>query len=89
MDLIDTTGSGDVDTSTVRTTESGENRQILGLSGRTLCIPDHWVNPTGKWHVGIKAAFDLFPSAVRTRMQVRMYMVEFMDNWITTPFSIE
>ena len=74
LDLIDTTGSGDVDTSTVRSTEDNEDRQILGLSGRTLYIPDHWVNPTGKWHVGIKAAFQLFPSAVKTRLQVTHYV---------------
>lgn len=74
LDLVDTTGSGDVDTATVRITEGDENREIQGLSGRTLSIPDHWVNPTGRWHVGIKAAFDLFPTAVRTRMQVKSYL---------------
>ncbi len=70
LDLVDSTGSGDVDTSTVHTTESQESRQILGLSGRTLYIPDHYINPTGKWHVGIKAAFELFPNAVKSRIQV-------------------
>lgn len=68
LDLVDTTGSGDVDTSTVRTTDEG--RQIQGLSGRTLHIPEEWVNPTGEWHVGVKALFELFPSAVKSRIQV-------------------
>lgn len=72
MDLIDTTGSGDVDTSMVRTTVGEENREIEGLSGRKLVIPDHWVNPSGHWHIGIKAAFELFPSAVKSRIQVLM-----------------
>ena len=70
VDLLDTSGSGDVDTSTVLSTSSVEGRKIAGLSGRTLLIPDHWTNPSGKWHVGVKAAFDLFPGAVKSRMQV-------------------
>lgn len=70
LDLVDTTGSGDVDTSTVHATDGNENRRIQGLSARTLVIPDDWVNPTGKWHVGVKAAFELFPSAVKSRLQV-------------------
>lgn len=72
LDLVDTTGSGDVDTSTVRRTDAVKSRQIQGLSGRQLCIPDDWVNPTGEWHVGIKAIFELFPSTVKSRMQVRL-----------------
>ena len=70
LDLVDTTGSGDVDTSTVGTTGTSESRKIIGLSGRTLCIPDQWVNPTGKWHVGVKAAFQLFPNAIKSRILV-------------------
>ena len=70
VDLVDTTGNGDVDTSTVCTTDVAEGRQIQGLSGRTLTIPNDWVNPSGKWHVGIKALFDLFPSVVKSRIQV-------------------
>ncbi len=70
LDLVDTTGSGDVDTSKVVTTSELTGREVEGVSGRTLAIPDHWVNPSGKWHVGIKAAFDLFPRTIKTRMQV-------------------
>ena len=70
LDIIDTTGSGDVDTSTVLMSHGYQNRKIKGLSGRTLYIPDHWVNPSDKWHLGIKSAFELFPSAVKSRMQV-------------------
>lgn len=70
MDLIDTTGSGDVDTSVVRTTTVTEGRLVCGHTGRTLNIPDDWVNPSGRWHVGVKAAFDLFPDVVKSRLQV-------------------
>ncbi len=67
---MDTTGSGDVDTSTVRKTENGEERTIEGLTGRQLTIPDHWRNPSGEWHIGIKSAFELFPSGPKSRIQV-------------------
>lgn len=73
MDLVDTTGSGDVDTSTVvrsEVSEDGGRRVILGVSGRSLVVPDGWDNPSGEWHVGIKAAFELFPGNLRSRLQV-------------------
>ena len=79
MDLIDTTGSGDVDTSVVLSTSVLEGRTIFGLTGRTLTIPEDWVNPSGKWHVGIKAAFDLFPDVVKLRLQVRVCVVLCID----------
>ena len=74
MDLIDTTGSGDVDTSTVRTTEATTDREIVGLTGRLLRLPDTWNNPTGEWHLGIKAEFELLPTAVTSRLQVHVYI---------------
>ena len=71
VDLIDTSGSGDVDTSTIRKTTDSTNRVIEGLTGRKLCIPDDWENGSGQWHVGLKAAFELFPSRVKSRLQVK------------------
>ena len=43
---------------------------IQGLSGRSLVVPDGWDNPSGEWHIGIKAAFELFPGNLRSRLQV-------------------
>lgn len=70
LDLIDATGSGDVDMSCVRTTVSKQKRRIESLYGRVLRIPDDWCNPTGVWHVGVKSEYDFLPSAVKSRSKV-------------------
>ena len=66
IDLIDGTGSGDVDTSTVQSASSGK---LTGLTGRTLTIPPNWKNPSGKFHLGWKRAFDLFPGELVGRLK--------------------
>lgn len=71
MDIIDATGSGDVDTSCVRRTDGDENRKVMSLDGKMLSIPDEWCNPTGNWHVGLKNENELVPVAVRNRTKVR------------------
>ena len=58
IDRIDGSGSGDVDTSTIVTANNGV---VVGITGRTLKIPADWTNPTGKFHIGMKNAFDLYP----------------------------
>ena len=74
LDLVDTTGSGDVDTSAIVKIEEkndDDGRKVIkGKSGHLLTIPDDWENPSGEWHVGIKAAFELFPGNLRSRLQV-------------------
>lgn len=69
IDRLDGSGSGDVDTSKVVDSKLAEgNRTITGLSGRTLIIPKDWKNPTDKWHVGVKNAFDLYPRGLKDRI---------------------
>jgi tripeptidyl-peptidase-2 len=66
IDVVDCTGSGDVDTSTVL-----EGLDLKGLSGRTLVLGtgERWQNPSGKWHVGVKAAYDLYDGELVKRMK--------------------
>jgi len=65
IDIIDGTGSGDVDTSMVRTAEDGV---LVGLSGRALKMDPAWSNPTGQYHVGLKRAYELFPGELVKRL---------------------
>jgi tripeptidyl-peptidase-2 len=66
VDLIDATGDGDVDTSTIVEAKDG---RIVGLTGRTLVPGAEWKNPTGKFHLGLKAGFDFFPDGLIQRLK--------------------
>ncbi|MDF1702946.1 MAG: S8 family serine peptidase, partial [Planctomycetota bacterium] len=67
VDLVDGSGSGDVDTSTVRQAKDGS---LAGLSGRTLKLGKHRC-PSGAWHVGLKPAFELFPAGLVRRLKAK------------------
>ena len=65
--MIDCTGSGDVDTTTV--VDVGEDGTFTGISGRTIRVNSEWVNPTGKYHIGIKRAYEIYPANLRPRVK--------------------
>ncbi|KAI1720264.1 subtilase family domain-containing protein [Ditylenchus destructor] len=51
IDCMNLSGSGDVDTSTIKT------------------IPPEWKNPTGKYHVGLKPIYELYPGGLLKRIK--------------------
>ncbi|MEL6497332.1 MAG: S8 family serine peptidase [Planctomycetota bacterium] len=71
IDLVDASGSGDVDTSTVA--ELNDDGTVTGLSGRTLTLNPEWANPTGpdgkrSVRIGLKPATELFPRGLVGRV---------------------
>ncbi|XP_057301280.1 tripeptidyl-peptidase 2-like isoform X1 [Hydractinia symbiolongicarpus] len=68
VDLIDCSGSGDVDTSTVVTVNEDDGC-IIGKTGRKLRIPTSWTNPSGQYRVGLKTAYSLFPESAVKRVK--------------------
>jgi len=63
IDMIDGTGSGDVDISTIL---EAKNKTLTGLTGRTLKVPTSWENPAGRYHVGMKSAYLKYATHVRS-----------------------
>jgi tripeptidyl-peptidase-2 len=66
VDLVDGSGSGDVDTSTVREVKDGT---VESLAGKSLKLGPKWKNPTGKVHVGLKRGYELYPGALVARVK--------------------
>uniref|UniRef100_A0AC35ETJ4 Uncharacterized protein n=1 Tax=Panagrolaimus sp. PS1159 TaxID=55785 RepID=A0AC35ETJ4_9BILA len=59
IDCMDFTGAGNVDTSVIKEFNNNYRNNIIGISGRLLNIPSTWINPSGKWHLGIKSIYEL------------------------------
>uniref|UniRef100_A0A0D9VJ70 Tripeptidyl-peptidase 2 n=1 Tax=Leersia perrieri TaxID=77586 RepID=A0A0D9VJ70_9ORYZ len=67
LDVIDCTGSGDVDTSKV--VKAGDDGSIVGASGARLIINTSWKNPSQEWHVGCKLVYELFTDTLTSRLK--------------------
>ena len=75
IDLVDCTGSGDVDVSTI--VQVNEKYQVKGLSGRTLQLDKNWWKEKQQQdqtafpsvQLGIKPAHELFPESLVTRVK--------------------
>ncbi|KTW27743.1 hypothetical protein T552_02182 [Pneumocystis carinii B80] len=74
VNLIDCSGSGDVDVSTVA--EVYEEEGVLktkGLTGRILKINKEWKNRDGKWYIGVKRGYEIFPDSLITRLKKKRH----------------
>ncbi|GAB2222014.1 hypothetical protein Drorol1_Dr00013211 [Drosera rotundifolia] len=67
LDVLDCTGSGDIDTSTVVKAD-GDGR-IRGASGALLAVNPSWKNPSGEWHVGSKLVYEFFTNSLISRLK--------------------
>ncbi|KAG7670442.1 hypothetical protein Ndes2437A_g04966 [Nannochloris sp. 'desiccata'] len=67
IDVVDCTGSGDVNTSKIVTAD--ENGCIEGLLGNKLKLNSEWKNPSGEWRVGATPAFSLLPGGLKHRLK--------------------
>ncbi|GAV79300.1 Peptidase_S8 domain-containing protein/TPPII domain-containing protein [Cephalotus follicularis] len=67
LDVLDCTGSGDIDTSKV--VKADADGCILGASGASLFINSSWKNPSGEWHVGCKLVYELFTNTLTSRLK--------------------
>ncbi|KAI3817994.1 hypothetical protein L1987_11796 [Smallanthus sonchifolius] len=67
LDVLDCTGSGDVDTSTV--VKADANGCIRGGSGASLTINPSWKNLSGEWHVGYKLVYELLTDTLVSRLK--------------------
>lgn len=68
VERYDCSGCGDVDTSTVRTPDA--QGFITGFTGRKLKIPKDWKCENNVYHIGVKNAFELFPSKLKERIEL-------------------
>ncbi|XP_020085377.1 tripeptidyl-peptidase 2 isoform X2 [Ananas comosus] len=67
IDILDCTGSGDVDTSKV--VKADADCCIVGASGTRLFVNPSWKNPSQEWHVGCKLIYELFTDTLASRMK--------------------
>ncbi len=69
---MDCSGSGDCDMSAV--VSLNEDGTLSGLSGRKLMVNKQWDNPEGKFRIGLKFGYDLYPADLKNRVKVcKMY----------------
>lgn len=70
IDIIDGSGSGDVNTSKI--VERNEDGTLAGLTGLTLTLPENVQNSTSEFRVGMKPAEELFPSGALARLKAQV-----------------
>ena len=68
VDLQDCTGCGDVAMGALTECSADDGVTLVATGGKQLQINPAWANPTGKWRVGSKPLFELYPGGLVRRM---------------------
>lgn len=88
IDIVDCTGSGDVDMTTIR--DLDEDGCVEGIYGNKMKVSPEWKNPNKKWHVGSKRLYELYPEGLRQRMKKeRKVMLEEYHNALLNKASMD
>ena len=66
VDVVDGSGSGDINTSSVHELKDGK---LTGLTGRALTLPKQWKSRDGKYRLGLAEAYRLFPADLVSRLK--------------------
>lgn len=66
LDVVDGTGDGDV---VLGEDVEAVDGVLQGVSGRELRVFQGWVNPTGRYRLGLKRVEDFFPRELVSRLQ--------------------
>jgi hypothetical protein len=53
-----------------------DDGMLTGLSGRRLSVNKEWDNPEGKFRVGMKLGYDLYPADLKSRVKVRHELLD-------------
>jgi len=65
IDVIDCSGSGDVN---MTTKKQAVNGFIDCGHGKKIKVNPNWINPSGEFRIGQKKAFELYPGDLKTRV---------------------
>ncbi len=66
IDVVDCSGSGDVQLGDPIQPQNGELR---GIGGRIIRINPNWINPSNNYRVGVKKAYELYPKELKDRIK--------------------
>ena len=73
IDVVDCAGSGDVIMGAPvvpeKAADGSATYTLTGVTGKTLKLNPSWTNPTGKFRLGCKRAFELYPRGLKDRVK--------------------
>lgn len=69
--MQDCSGCGDVAMGALTECSADDGVTLVATCGKALQINPAWTNPTGKWRVGSKSLFELYPPPLVRRMTAK------------------